>query len=224
MYCGITMVKPIKKLAAIFEKSHNCTITIIQGGSEDLYQSLKMSRAGDLYFPGSPHYRNKHLQEGLLGDFVEVGYNQATMVVPEGNPKKINSDINNLTDSRYKVVIGNPESCSIGKQAEKVLKNVGLFEQVVENSITLAADSRNMNKLLIDGSADIIFNWKATAFFEENRGKMDALNLDESIAPKNKLLINLLTFSKQPELARQFMKLATSKTGQKVFKDYGFTD
>lgn len=224
IYCGITMVHPIKKIATIIEERENCKITIFQGGSEDLYQSLKMSKKGDLYFPGSHTYREKHLDEGLLGEYVEVGYNQANLVVEKGNPKRIKADIHVLLDPRYNVIIGNPESCSIGKQAEKILKKQNIFQKVVDNSITLAADSRNMNNLLIDGSADVILNWKATAYFDENRSKLDPLELDESVAPKNKLLLNLLTFSEQKELARAFMEYAVSADGLTVFKNYGFRD
>ncbi|MEN8189051.1 MAG: substrate-binding domain-containing protein [Thermodesulfobacteriota bacterium] len=224
VYCGITMVHPMKKIASLVEAAQDCKVTIVQGGSEDLYQSLKMSGVGDLYMPGSQYYREKHLSEGLLGDYVEVGYNQAALVVAKGNPKQVSAEIDSLTDSSLNVVIGNPETCSIGKQAEKILTKAGIFQQVVDNAVTLAADSRNMNKQLLDGRADLIFNWRATAFFEGNRAKMDALSLDPSVAPKNKLLINLLSFSARPELARAFMDVAASERGQRIFRDFGFLD
>ena len=43
-YCGITMVKPMKVIASHIEKTQNCTIKIVQGGSADLYSSLKFSK------------------------------------------------------------------------------------------------------------------------------------------------------------------------------------
>ncbi|MCX8087161.1 MAG: substrate-binding domain-containing protein [Rhodocyclaceae bacterium] len=76
LYCGITMVKPMTEIARAFEKRENVKITISQGGSEDLYLSAKKSGIGDWYLPGEPSYRDKHLHEGLLGEYVTVGYNQ----------------------------------------------------------------------------------------------------------------------------------------------------
>ena len=35
------MVKPVDELAKNFEKTHNCKIKILQGGSQDLYDSIK---------------------------------------------------------------------------------------------------------------------------------------------------------------------------------------
>ena len=58
-YVGITMVKPVNELAKNFEKANNCTIKILQGGSQDLYDSAKSSQVGDLYLPGSVSYRGR---------------------------------------------------------------------------------------------------------------------------------------------------------------------
>ena len=73
IYCGITMVRPISEIAQNFEKAERVKVRISQGGSEDLYQSAKQSKQGDLYLPGEPSYRELYLAEGLLGDFVTVG-------------------------------------------------------------------------------------------------------------------------------------------------------
>ncbi len=224
IYCGIAMVKPIKELASRFEKMNNCTIIISQGGSEDLYQSLKFGNIGDLYLPGASFYRKRYLDDGLLAEYVYVGYNQAALIVQKGNPKNIPADIRLLADEQYVTVIGNPESCSIGKQSQKILTKAALFNSAMNNAVLIAADSRTMNKSIIDKSADLILNWGATAHFENNREYMSRLPLDESVAPKNKLLLNLLSFAQNPKLARAFMQYAVSVEGQEVFFQYGFLD
>jgi len=224
IYCGITMVHPMQKIADIIEKQYHCKITILQGGSEDIYQSLKMSKKGDLYLPGSESYRNKHLKDGLLSDYMYVGYNQMALLVQKGNPKNIQADLDCLINPNYSVSIGNSESSSVGKQAKKILTKAGIYDKVLLNAFKVASDSRTMNNLLKDGSADVIFNWRATAFFDENKDKMDALCLEDSIASKKKLLIHLTTCSKNEDIARAFMRYAGSKEGQKIFYNFGFLD
>jgi len=224
IYCGITMVHPMQKIADIIEKQYNCKITILQGGSEDIYQSLKMSKKGDLYLPGSDLYRTKHLDDGLLLDYIDVGYNQMALLVAKGNPKNIKADINCLIDPKYAVSIGNAESSSVGRQAKKILTKAGIYEKVLLNAIKVSSDSRTMNNFLKEGSVDIIFNWRATAYFLENRNKMDVLSLDESISPKKNLQINLTSCSKHEDIARAFMRYASSKEGQKIFQEFGFLD
>jgi molybdate transport system substrate-binding protein len=224
IYCGITMRHPIQDIATLFEEKHGCRVAIIQGGSEDLYQSLKLTRKGDLYLPGSPAYREKYLAEGFLGDYVYVGANQAALIVQKGNPKNISADINNLANQRYSVVIGNPESGSIGQQTKKILEKAGIYDVVLRNSVSLPAASRNIRRSIVEDGIDLAMNWGSTASFPENKELMDILVLPESIAPKKKLLLNLLSFSENPELAKEFMLLAVSPEGQAVFKKYSFLD
>lgn len=224
LYCGITMVHPMMEIARIVEQEQGVKITISQGGSEDLYQSLKTSRQGDLYLPGSASYRNKHLDDGLLGEYVHVGYNQAALFVAKNNPKKVTADVNDLLRDDLSVVICNPESGSIGRETKRILDKAGLYEPVMEKSTYLTTDSRNLNAALKKGDADLTLNWRATAYFEENKPYMDVLDLDTEQAKPKKLLLNLLSFSKHQEVAKRVMEIASSEQGQAIFRKYGFLD
>ena len=223
-YCGITMVKPIKEMAKIIEKKYNCIIKISQGGSQDLYDSLKFAKKGDLYLPGSDSYRKKNLKDGFLLDKQYIGYNQAALFVAKGNPKKI-KDLESLVDEEINSILCNPKSGSIGKMTKKLLikyKNKEFMEEAYDNTILIGTDSRNLNKAIIDKKADVSVNWRATGFWPENSQYIDVIELDKSIAPKKKLVINLLSFSKYPKIAKEFMKFASSSKGQAIMKKYGF--
>ena len=207
IYCGITMVRPITELSRLFEQRENIRITISQGGSEDLYQSAKKSRQGDLYLPGEPTYRAKHLPEGLLGDYKVVGYNQMALFVQKGNP-----------------IIGNAESGSVGQETKTMLDNVGIYPKVVAKAASLMPDSRAINLALKRGEADATLNWRATAFFPDNATHVEALSLDPKIAKPQALLLNQLSFSKNPVLGRKFIDFVASEEGQSVFRKHGFLD
>lgn len=225
-YTGITMVKPIKEMAKIIEDKYNCTIKISQGGSKDLYESIKFSKKGDLYLPGSESYRINNLDDGFLLDFVYVGYNQAAIFVKKGNPLKI-KDLDAFINKNISSTLCDPKSGSIGRMTEKVfLKNrdKNFFQKAYDNATLIGTDSRNLNRALIDGYADITINWKATALWEENRDYLETVESNSNIFPKKKLMINLLSFSKNKVIAKEFMKFATSKEGKDIMKKYGFLD
>ena len=223
-YIGITMIKPVNELARNFEKEYNCKIKILQGGSQDLYDSIKMSRVGDLYLPGSVSYRDKHFKDGLLLDGMFVGYNKMAIVVKKGNPKKVKADLNELTNENLRVVLGNETSGSVGKATKKVLQKFGNYQQAILNSLYLAPDSRNLTKALVTDEADVILNWYATTFWDDNKNQVEPLKIDEKYAKKAKLIFNLLKTSKHKELTKKFMIYAASKKGQDIFKKYGFLD
>ncbi len=224
LYCGITMVKPMTEIAQLFEKREQVNVLISQGGSEDLYQSAKKSGVGDWYLPGEPSYRNKHLGEGLLGEFVNIGFNQMAMIVQKGNPKKIKADPRELLRKDLTIIIGNAESGSVGLEAKAVLDELGIYPKVVKASAFLSPDSRSLMNAMKKGEADLTLSWRATGLFADNAAKLDVLDLDPKIAKPQALLLNLLKSSKNVALARRFMALAAGEEGQAIFRKHGFLD
>ena len=223
-YCGITMVKPMVEISKIIEKKYNCTIKIIQGGSKDLYKSLSYSKQGDLYLPGSDSYRKAYLKDGLLLDSEYIGFNQTAIFVRKGNPLKI-KNLDSIVDENIAVILCDPKSGSIGKATKKLLtkyKGEDFFYDAYDLAVELGSDSRNLNKAIIDKRADMSINWRATAFWDENKNFIDIVNIDSKYAPRKKLVLNLLKFSKHPKIAKAFMKFASSPEGIKIMKKYGF--
>lgn len=224
LYCGITMARPMTEIVQAFEKRENVKITIVQGGSEDLYQSARKSGVGDWYLPGEPSYRDMHLADGILDDHVTVGYNRMALVVQKGNPKRIEADPGQLLRKDLVVIIGNAESGSVGQEAKRILDRLNLYPKVVRRSAFLAPDSRSLMGAMRKGEADVTMSWRATAFFPDNAGKFDVLDLDAKLAPPQALLLNLLRSSRDPVRARRFMEFAAGETGQAIFRRYGFSN
>ena len=224
VYCGITMVRPMTEIAQNLEKKEGVKITLAQGGSEDLYQSLKKSGVGDLYLPGEPTYRDKYLGEGLLGEFKIVGYNQMALMVQKGNPKKVKGDPRELLRSDLNVMIGNSISGSVGKETKDILDAVGIYPKVVSAAMSLAPDSRSLANAMKKKEADLIMSWRATGFFPDNAAAMDVIDLDPKLAKPQALLLNLISFSKNKDLARRFIAYAAGEEGQAIFRKYGFLD
>lgn len=228
-YCGITMVKPMTEISKIIEKKHNCTIKILQGGSQDLYDSIKSSKAGDIFLPGKDDYLDKNAKDGYFGDYRKyVGYNQAAIFVQKGNPKKVKG-LNDLLSPELAVILCNPKSGSIGKATEEVLKaykGAKFFQEAYDNAAEIGTDSRNINKALLDKKADMAINWKATVEWDENSKGISIVEIDEKYSPKDKLLITTLKSSKGAnlEIAKSLIDFTASKEGQAIMKKYGFVD
>lgn len=224
IYCGITMIRPMTEIAQNFEKRENVRVTLSQGGSEDLYQSARRSGVGDLYLPGEPTYRTKHLAEGLLGEYTIVGYNQMALMVQKGNPRKVKGDPRELLRKDLVVILGNSESGSVGKESKDILDELNLYPKVVRQAALLAPDSRSLVNAMKRGEADLTMNWRATGYFPDNVAALDVIDLDPRIARPQALLLNQLTFSRHKELGKRFMAYAASEEGQAIFRKYGFLD
>jgi molybdate transport system substrate-binding protein len=222
IYCGITMVKPMYEIAKVIEQKENCKINITQGGSRDLYESLKLSKQGDLYLPGSKSYIDNNAKYGLLKDSFFVGYNKAAIIVQKGNPKNISKDLNQFLDKSLSSVLCNPQSGSIGRETDKILSKAGISSKAFDNSIYLTTDSRKLSSAIKQKEADLVINWYATAIWEENAPYNDVIEIDEKYAKKKKLMLTKLSFSNYPKLTQKFIDYAISKEGRAIFHKYGF--
>ena len=223
IYLGITMVRPIQNLATMFERQHpGVRVRIKQGASGFLYNTLKVEKKGDLYFPGSDSYRKTHQKDGLFKNHAFVGYNRLALVVPKGNPKQLTDNPIQLTDSALSVVLASPESGAIGRNVKTLLDKIDLTEQVYRNVTYFTTDSHRITTAIKKGHADVAINWYATTLWPKNRQQLSGILLPESLAPKKKLELIRLSFGKHPDLANAFMQLAASQTGLDVFYRYGF--
>lgn len=222
IYCGTTLVLPISDIARSFEKQFGVKVTISQGASQDLYQSLRKSRVGDLYLPGDPDYRTRHLPEGLLGDYVTLGYNQAALMVRKGNPKQVKPDLKELLRPDLAVAIGSAERGAIGLETRQILERAGIYQQVLRNASSLGAESGSLTAMLKKGEADLTMNFRATAFFPDSVAQLEAIDLPAEVAPPKALWLSLTTVARNPADARRFMQFAAGPQGQLAFKTYGF--
>jgi molybdate transport system substrate-binding protein len=222
VYCGSTMVHPVNEIARRIERERGVKVTVLGGLSSDLYRSIQQSREGDLYLPGTESFRTRYLSDGLLGEHVLVGYNQLALIVRKGNPRAVAADVRSLTRRDLAVIIGSPDLSSVGEESRRMLEGEGLYPQVFENALRLGTDSGDLSGAIKAGDADVALNWRATAFFPENRDHVEVLDLDPRIAIPQPLSLILLTTSTQPDVARRFMELAGGEEGQAIFRDYGF--
>jgi molybdate transport system substrate-binding protein len=221
VYCGITMVRPMGEIAQLFEKREGVKVTMAQGGSEDLYQSARRN-GGDVYLPGEPSYRAKHIGEGLLGDYVVVGFNQMALMVQKGNPRKVKPDPRELLRPDLTVILGNAESGSVGNESRHILDRLGIYAKVVKAAAFLAPDSRSLSKAMRQREADLTMNWRSAGFVPDNQAVLDIIDLAPRVAQPQALQLTLLTSSKNPELARRFIALAAGPEGQATFRKHGF--
>jgi molybdate transport system substrate-binding protein len=134
-----------------------------------------MSQKGDIYLPGEPSFRARFVSEGLLGNFKTIGYNQASLMVRKGNPKKVSAEVNQLLRTDLAVMIAAETQGSIGAETKRILTQAGIYERAVDNASQLSPDSRAINASLKKGEADVAINWRATAFFAENSPYIDVI-------------------------------------------------
>jgi molybdate transport system substrate-binding protein len=227
IYCGITMVNPIKEMANILEKELDVKIYITQGGSNDLFNAIKTSNKGDIFIPGDSEYIKEYEKFGFYDNYIEyIGYNQAAIFVQKGNPMNVKGLDDFLRDDLY-TMLCDYSTGSIGKMTKDILesyKGKVFFEDVYLNSVEVGTDSRNINSALRHKRVDLSINWKSTIIFENNKEFIDMVTIDEQYAPKMKIPAVLLKTSQNKIIAKQIIDFMAGIRGQSIMKKYGFID
>jgi len=214
-YCGMTMRKPMREIADIFEKENSVKVKMVVGGSKSLLEKIETLKNADLYLPGSQSYILKH--KDLFKQYKYIGYNQLALIVKKNNPKSINS-VNDLKKRNLIIVMCNPELSSCGKASKKFLKKD--FNTIYFKACDIVLDSKPLNNA-VKKSADAGLNWKATAKWPGNRQFLDVIDIG---AKKKELLLSIPKYTNNYKLAIKFLDLATSEKGKRIMKKYGFLD
>lgn len=222
VFCGITMIDPVRELMERFERESGVKMTMSYGGSADLMQSIVLNKSGDIYFPGGESFIAEAGKAGILGERRAVGVNQAALFVRKGNPKGLTGDLSELLRPGVQVAIGHPDLGSVGKEAKRILEAKGIYDKVVAASAMMEPDSKALSAALRDGKVDVVINWKAVLHLRDNSQHMDVVPIEGGFAPPHTLTMTTLVFSSSPDLAARFLELCASAEGRAVFERYGF--
>ena len=220
--CGITMIDPVRELMGIFEAETGIKAVMSYGGSADLMQSIVVNRKGDIYFPGNMSFIVEADEKGVLAEHRQVGVNQAALFVRKGNPRGLTGDVAELARPDIQVAIGHPDLGSIGKETRRILDAAGIYDRVVASAAMMAADSKALTGVLLEGKVDVVLNWKPVLHIDDNAARLDILPILGGLAQEHPLAMAVTACSQEPEAARQFLDLCASARGRAVFERYGF--
>lgn len=222
LYCGVTLALPMADITALFEKAHGVKVSIVQGGSDEMFRAVQSGQSGDWFLPGEPSYVSAPDRQRLFTARQVVGHNRLALVVRKGNPNRVKPDVRELLRKDLVAVIGNADSGSVGKESQRVLQQINAYEPVLRAVAFLPPNSSGLTQALKKGEADVALNWRATAFFPENADALQAIDLSQKLATPQPLVLMRLAASRHPVLAQRLLDLAASPKGRAIFRRYGF--
>ena len=215
----------IEELAAAFEKAAGVKVELNIGGSGFLLSQLKLSRKGDIYFPGSADFIEKAKKEELIIATTEtkIVYLVPAINVKKGNPKKI-LNFKGLCEPGIKLVIANPESVCLGifavELAEKNLDAVqkSTFRKNIASYVESCEKTANAISL---GAADAVIGWSVFEKWDPERIETVRISPDELVR-LSYLSAVVTKYSKNEPLALKFIEFMKSPAGIECFKKRGY--
>ena len=184
-------------------------------GSSDLVTQLTQGAPADVFASADTKNMDKAAQADLLSDSpVNFASNTLTIVTAPGNPKKIAS-FKDLTQPGLSVVVCAPQvPCGSATATVEKATDVKLNPVSEESQVT------DVLGKVTSGQADAGLVYVTDA--QGAGDKVAAVAFPESSEAVNTYPIAVLKQSKNQDLAKKFVDLATGEAGQKVLNAAGF--
>ena len=225
MFAGAASKPATQEIVKIFQERSGITVDVIFGGSGFVLSQMKLSRKGDLYFPGSSDFMGVAKRESLVFPDSEkvVVYLVPAINVQKGNPKEIHT-IKDLTKEGVRIAIANPETVCVGIYAVEIFeKNLTREEKskVRKNIVNYTESCEKTANAISLRAADAVLGWRVFHFWDPDRIETIYLRPEE-IPRIGYIPIAISKFTQDKALAQKFIDFLLSPEGKAIFRNYHY--
>lgn len=236
VFAAASMTETLNQIKDVYEKENNVTITynfdssgtlktqIQEGADCDLFISAGQKQMNQLDLSSDKEI-NKEGLDFVAGDTrLNLLENKVVLVVPEGNPKSIESfdDLAaRLAEGSILMAMGNSD-VPVGQYTQKILNFYGLDEEALAKSgvITYGSNVKEVTTQVSEGSVDcgIVY---CTDAFSAGLTVIDGASKDmcgQVIYPAA-----VLKTAKNPDAAKAFLDYLTGSEAMAIFEAVGFS-
>ena len=237
VFAAASMTETLDEIKALYEKANpNVTITcnydssgtlktqIQEGAVCDLFISAAAKQMNELDINADPEINTEKLDFVLSDSRVDLLENKVNLVVPEGNPKGVDS-FDKLAEllkaGGILMAMGN-EDVPVGQYTQKILAYYNLNEEDLANAgeITYGSNVKEVTTQVAEGSVDCGVVYATDAF----SAKLEAVDsATEEMCGKVIYPAAVMKNSKNIEAAAAFLDFLKGPEATEIFESVGFT-
>lgn len=218
--------KPVVEgLVKGFEQKTGIKVDVSVAGSGVLLSQIKLSKKGDVYFPGSIDFIEQAKKDNVIDEstVTPIVYLVPAINVQKGNPKNVKS-LKDLCKPGIKVIIANPESVCLGVFAVEFAETFFSAEEKKafrKNIVNYATSCETTANSIALKSADAVIGW--SVFEHWNPELIETVKLDPAeIIRISYLAVAVTKYAQNPKTAQKFIDYMKSPEGLECFKKYKY--
>ncbi len=225
VYAGAAGKPPTEEAARRFEKETGIHVDLVFGGSGHVLSQMRLTRRGDLYFPGSSDYMEKAKRAGDVFPETEriVVYLVSAINVQAGNPKGIHG-LEDLLRPGVRVAIANPEGVCVGSYAVEIIEGALTPEQrrrFRRNLVNYTASCSKTAAVVSLKAVDAVIGWRVFEFWDPER--IETIPLEPGQVQRiGYIPIAISRFTRQRDTAQRFIDFLLSPRGRAIFARYRY--
>jgi molybdate transport system substrate-binding protein len=225
IYAGAASKPATEEIVKGFKEKTGIVADVIFGGSGFVLSQMKLSKKGDLYFPGSSDFMELAKKEGLVFPESEriVVYLVSAINVQKGNPKGIHS-LRDLTKDGIRVAIANPEMVCVGTYAVEIIeKNLtpSEKEKFKKNLVNYTESCEKTASVISLKAVDAVIGWRVFQYWDPDRIETILLKPD-AISRIGYIPIAISRFTEDKIAAQKFIDFLLSSDGKATFQKYHY--
>lgn len=232
VFAAGSLTQPFTELGKLFEAQYPGTkVSFNFQNANTLAQQIEQNAPADVFASAAEKFITMAVDTGRVNeDDVSIfARNKLVVIFPKNNPASIQT-LGDLVKPGVKIVVGAKEGPQ-GAYVEEFLTNVSQAaafsttykEDFYDNVVSYESTVNAVVTKVTLGEADA-----GIVFFSDSQGnvlgKVDILEIPDSLNVEARYPIAILNDSQNPGMAKAFVDLVLSSTGQKVLKKYGFQE
>jgi len=225
IFAGAASKPATEEAVRLFQEKSKIPVDVIFGGSGFVLSQMKLSKKGDLYFPGSSDFMEVAKRESLVFPDSEkiVVYLVPAINVQKGNPKRIHH-LKDLTSEGVRLAIANPETVCVGTYAVEIIeKNLTLDEKakVRKNIINYTESCEKTANAISLRAADAVLGWRVFHFWDPER--IETIYFSPEEIPRiGYIPIAISKFTQNKAFAQKLIDFLLSPDGKAIFRKYHY--
>ncbi len=225
LFAGAASKPATEEVAKAFRIQTGITVDAVYGGSGFVLSQMKLSRKGDIYFPGSSDFMEIVKREGLVYPETEkiMVYLIPAINVQKGNPRRIQS-LRDLTRRGIRLAIANPEMVCVGTYAVEIIeKNLSPQEKesLKKNLVNYTESCEKTANVISLKAVDAVIGWRVFQYWDPDRIETVLLKPEE-IPRIGYLPIAISRFTQDRTRAQSLVNFFLSSSGRAIFKNYHY--
>lgn len=218
LYAGAGLRKPVEVVVNEFEQKTGHKVVVEYGGSGQILTRFNLTKAGDLFLPGSEDYVEKLDKDGYITKSYPLVLHTPVLVVRKDKGADIQT-IEALANSSLRLGMGDAKAIALGRSGEILLQASGYGPELEKKVVVRATTIKQLVLYVLNGDVDAAVIGRSDAV--KNQDVLTMLPTPEG-TPEEVATIAVLKTSTQPELAQQLAEQFASPAGIKAFTDEGF--
>lgn len=225
IFAGAASKPATEEAMRVFQERHGIPTEVVFGGSGFVLSQMKLTKKGDIYFPGSSDFMEMAKRGGLVFPESEqiLVYLVPAINVQKGNPKKIHA-LKDLTKDGLRVAIANPEMVCVGTYAVEIVeKNLGPVEKerFKKNLVNYTESCEKTATVISLKAVDAVLGWRVFQYWDPER--IETIYLKPEETPRiGYIPIAISKFTQDKVLAQKFIDFLLSSQGKSIFRKYHY--